>query len=266
MLLQLHDDATQEIAVWPPVLWTEFRPNTREEILNHYYAYSSGCKTPTLFGGFALGALGLTAAAFAPAIGAAVTKVLVGAKAAGGAAAVTKTTAAKTSFIAKVKKNISKEAKAAAGREAEKASNTAIQKRRRNLDPKSEKDRIVQNYLDRYAEAVNYGFQNQVANMNLQQLEAEVRRQKSIRADAEKKCKKMPCDTAGCRWMGSITARMQYVQALVTAMKEAGVTTPAEYNQKFSLAVEEGKTRLAGLSFGIPLLLILGLTLSKIAK
>lgn len=270
MLLQLHDSATTELNVWPPVLWDEFRPNTREEILNHYYAYSSGCKTPTLFGMIALGAIGITAAAFAPAIGAALTKALAGAKVAGGTAAVTATAATKERFIDKVKTNVSKEVKAVAEREAEKVANKEINKRRRLMDSSAEKNRIVQNYLDRYAEAVNYGFQQQVASMNLKQLQAEVVRQQGIRADSEKKCKKLPCDTAGCRWMGVLTARMQYVQALVSAMKQAGVTTPAEYNQKFSLALEEGKTRVAGpaagLGLGIPLLLILGLTLSKIAK
>lgn len=87
MLLQLHDNG-QDISLdlYPPITWKDFQPQTRAEILDHYYAYSAGCKTPTLFGSLAAGSVGLAAAAFAPAIGAAAAKALGAIKIKGGAA------------------------------------------------------------------------------------------------------------------------------------------------------------------------------------
>ena len=50
MIVQLHDNgqglATQQ--VWPPVKWDDFKPKDPNTILDHYYAYSAGCQTPTL--------------------------------------------------------------------------------------------------------------------------------------------------------------------------------------------------------------------------
>jgi len=261
MLLQLHDNQ-DEIPVYPPIVWNEFKPTTDAEILDHYYAYSAGCKTPTLWGSIILGTLGATAAAFAPAIGAAVSKALAGAKAAGGAAAV-KTAAAKKTLAAKAKTTISKGVKQAASIQAARATDTARQKTRRSLDRiAGENVRIVQNYYREYDQLEQNGFQNRISGMTLAELQTELINQKRIVDDSFKKCKKLPCDTAGCRSMGVLTARMQYVEALIKVMQNAGVKTAAEYNEKFTNAVDQGKTTLAGFAFGLPLLLILGAAFS----
>ncbi len=265
MLLQLHDNQ-DEIPVYPPILWDEFKPTTEGEILDHYYAYSAGCKTPTLWGSIIVGTLGVTAAAFAPAIGAAVSKALAGAKAAGGAAAV-KTAAAKKTFAAKAKATISQGAKKAASIQAARATDTARQKTRKSLDRiAGENVRIVDNYFREYDRLIQNQFQKRIGSMTLAQLKIELANQKRILDASYAKCKKLPCDTAGCRSMGVLTARMQYVEALIKVMQNAGVETPAEYNEKFTNAVNDGKTSLAGIAIGLPLLIILGAAFSIFKK
>jgi len=265
MLLQLHDNQ-EEIPVYPPIVWNEFKPKTEGEILDHYYAYSAGCKTPTLWGSIIIGTLGVTAAAFAPAIGAAVSKALAGAKAAGGAAAV-KTAAAKKTFAAKAKSTISQGVKKAASIQAARATDTARQKTRRSLDRiAGENVRIVENYFRQYDRMEQNGFQNRISAMTLAELQTELIKQKRILDESFAKCKKLPCDTAGCRSMGVLTARVQYVEALIKAMQNAGVKTPAEYNEKFTNAVNDGKTTLAGIAIGLPLLIILGAAFSIFKK
>jgi hypothetical protein len=266
MMIQLHDDGEKtSLDVFPPILWNDFKLTNRKDILDHYYSFSAGCKTPTLFGGIAMATVGLTAAAFAPAIGAAVAKSLTTAKAAGGAKAVASATA-KKSFIAKAKSQISSGAKAAMVNESSKAANTARQKSRKLLDSGSERDRIVENYKRMYARLDSNNFQNRMSSKTLSELQTELVNQKRILKESEKKCSKMPCDTAGCRSMGSLTLRMQYVQALIKAYQSSGTSTPEEYNAKFSKAVDEGKTSLAGFSFGLPFLIILGAALAMFRK
>lgn len=266
MLLQLHDNGQDtELDVWPPVLWNDFKLTNRADILDHYYSFSAGCKTPTLFGGLAMATIGLTTAAFAPAIAAAAGKALTSAKAAGGAAAVGKAAAKKT-FIAKAKAEMSTAAKATLVQKSNQASNTARQKSRRFLDQRSEKDRIVDNYNRMYGRLAANNFQGRMSSKTLAELKSELVNQKRILKDSEKKCSKIPCDSAGCRSMGSLTLRMQYVQALIKAFESSGTKTPQEYNDKFSSAVAKGKTSLSGFSFGLPFLLILGAALSLLKR
>lgn len=266
MILQLHDEFENlDLDVWPPVKWDEFKLTNRNDILDHYYAYSAGCKSPTLFGGLALASVGIAAAAFAPAIGAAVAKTLGTAKASGGAAAVAKASA-KKSFIAKAKSQISTGAKNALVQKSEQAANTTRQKNRRRFDSGDEKNRIVENYNRMYGQLDANNFQGRMGSKTLAELKTELVNQKRILKDSEKKCSKMPCDTAGCRSMGSLTLRMQYVQALIKAYENSGTSTPAAYNAKYSEAVSKGKTSLAGFGFGLPLFLILGAALTIFRK
>jgi hypothetical protein len=266
MLLQLHDNG-QDISLdlYPPITWKDFQPQTRAEILDHYYAYSAGCKTPTLFGGLALASVGMAAAAFAPAIGAAAAKALGGIKIKGGAAALA-ATSAKDKAKQEAKKEISKGAQKSLAQSAGKAANTARQKTRRTFDSGSEKNRIVESYKRWYDRAVSNNFPQRTAQMTLQQLRAEEKKQKAILADSEKKCRKLPCDTAGCRAMGALTLRLQYVQALIKNFESSGTSTPQEYNAKFSEAINKGKTSLAGFKFGLPFLLILGAAFSLLKR
>jgi hypothetical protein len=266
MILQLHDNHDQlELNVWPPVLWDDFKLRNRADILDHYYAFSAGCKTPTLFGGLAMATIGLTTAAFAPAIAAGAGKALTSAKASGGAAAVGKA-AAKKSFIAKAKAEMSTATKATLVQKSEQAANTTRQKARRLLDQRSEKNRIVDNYNRMYSRLAANNFQGRMSSKTLAELKSELVNQKRILKESEKKCSKIPCDTAGCRSMGSLTLRMQYVQALIKAYESSGTKTPKEYNEKFSSAVAKGKTSLGGFSFGLPLLIILGAAFSILKK
>lgn len=265
MLLQLHDDfglsQGPTLDVWPPIKWQEFRPNSREEILDHYYAYSTGCKTPTLFGGLALAAGAAAAAAFGPALLAGAKTALLGIKAkaiTGGSAIIG------TKAVDQMSDQVSKTAK----EKAQKAGNTAKQKNRRRFDNRAEKDRIVDTYIRQYNKTDTGGFQSNVGSMTLDQLKARVSAAKNSVKVAEGKCKKLPCDTAGCRNMGALNAIVQYCEALIEAYKASGTTTPQEFNEKFSKAAADGKTRIGSALSGItlPALVIAGLILSKIKK
>lgn len=266
MRLQLHDNfqglsQNESLNVWPPVKWDEFKPNGQTDILNHYYAYSSGCKTPTLFGSLALAAAGVATAGFGAAS-------LVGAKAA--LLGIKSKAIVGTSKVigAKSANLISKEVSKSAKMSAQKAGNTAKQQTRRKLDNASERQRIVDTYERQYQVMQNAGFQGRVANMDLEELKrfiVDAKRRVKIAAD---KCKKVPCDTAGCRNMGVLNARLQYLEALAEAYKRSGTSTPNEYNQKFAKAIETGKTSLAGFSVQalLPFLIVGGLIFSRLKK
>ena len=66
--------------------------------------------------------------------------------------------------------------------------------------------------------------------------------------------------------MGALTLRLQYVQALIKNFESSGTSTPQEYNEKFSEAINKGKTSLAGFKFGLPFLLILGAAFSLLKR
>ena len=266
MRLMLHDNfqglsQNESLNVWPPVKWDEFKPNGQTDILNHYYAYSSGCKTPTLFGGLALAAAGVATAGFGAAS-------LAGAKAA--LLAIKSKALVGTSKVigAKSADLISKEVSKSAKLSAQKAGNTAKLQARRKLDNASERRRIVDTYQRQYQKMQSGGFQGRVANMDLEQLKGQIADAKrSVKISADK-CKKVPCDQAGCRNMGVLNARVQYLEALEAAYKRSGTSTPGQYNEKFAKAIETGKTSLAG--FGVqalvPLLIIGGLVFSRLKK
>lgn len=259
MLLQLHDNGEESFNVFPPIKWNEFQPKGKQAILDHYYAYSAGCKTPTLWGGLALASVGVASAAFAPAIAAGLGKTLGGIKAGSLIGSVKDKEGEAQSLVTDAtRKSLEKSANT--------ASNTARQKTRRRLDSNSEKQRIAEAYARWYARSESNNFSQRVSQMNLDQLKAELAKQKAIVKDAEKKCSKVPCDTAGCRAMGPLTLRMQYVQALIKAYQSTGTKTPAEFNQKFSDAVAKGKTSMSGFSIGLPFLIILGAAFSLLRK
>lgn len=279
MRLMLHDDYSlgqtqdENLKVWPPILWNDFRPNSNDEILNHYYAYSSGCKTPTIWGLAATSAGAVAAAAFGPALLAGAKSALGAIKLKGLFTGATKSISGLNLGTKKLLANeaiqsMSKQVEGQAKMEAQKAANTAKQKARRRLDSGSERNRIVENYRRQYAKLVGNQFQGRVGAMSLPELEAELKNQKRILKASADKCKKTPCDTAGCRSMGVLTARMQYVQALIAAYKETGTKTPLEYEAKFSDKALKGETNMAGFGLGgmVPLLIIGGLLLSRLKK
>jgi hypothetical protein len=262
----LHDNYTmgqdlETIDVWPPVLWEEFRPNTDGEILDHYYAHSAGCQKPTLWGGLATATAGIAAAAFLPA-------TLAGSKAAllaikkKGAASITKGIGKPAAAL--ITKNVSDSLNA----NSKKAANTSKQKIRRQLDSGSEKDRIKDTYRREYQQLIGNNFTGRIGRMSLPELQNELKNQKRILKVSADKCKKLPCDSAGCRNMGVLTARMQYVEALIAAYKGSGTKTPAEYDAKFSDKAFKGETNMAGFGLGgmVPLLIIGGLLLSRLKK
>ena len=265
MRLMLHDNYGmsqdgQLLPVWPPVQWNDFRPTSREQILEHYYAYSAGCQKPTLWGGIALAAGAAATAGFGTAALGGAKAALIGikSKAISGGSAIIGKEAADT---------ISKSVERSAAASAKKASNTTKQKARRQLDGKAEKDRIVDTYLREYARMDGRNFAGKVGAMDLNQLEAELAKQKGIVKASEDKCKKLPCDTAGCRNMGVLNSRVQYIQALIAAFKSSGTTTPAEYNAKFTDKALKGETSMAGFGGAIlPLLIVGGLLLSRFKK
>lgn len=266
MRLMLHDDygmsqASDMIPVYPPIKWDEFRPNTRKEILNHYYAYSSGCQKPTLFGGLALAAAGVASAGFGTAALAGAKAALIGIK--------TKAISGTASVIgAQSADLISKTVEDSAKKSADKAGNTARQTARRMTDSDAEKDRIVDTYTREYNQMASKGFQNNVAKLTLSELKTKlVAAQNSVKV-AEGKCKKLPCDTAGCRNMGVLNARVQYLQALIKTYEGSGTSTPAEYNAKFTDKALTGKTSMGGFfsGMGLPALIIGGLILSRLKK
>lgn len=266
MRLMLHDNYTmgqdlETIDVWPPIRWTEFRPNTDGEILDHYYAHSAGCQKPTLWGGLAIATAGIAAAGFLPA-------ALAGSKAA--------LMAIKSKGVASISKGVGAPAAAMITKEvsdkfnanSKKAANTSKQKLRRQLDSGSEKNRIKETYRREYQKLIQNNFTGRIGQMSLPELQNELKNQKRILKVSADKCKKMPCDTAGCRNMGVLTARMQYVEALIAAYKGSGTTTPAQYDAKFSEKAYKGETNMGGFGIGgmLPLLIIGGLVLSRLKK
>lgn len=264
MRLMLHDNFLSQsdtIPVWPPIKWDDFKPKSQGDILNHYYAYSAGCKTPTLFGGLALAAAGAATAGFGTAALAGAKAALLGikAKAISGTSAVI---GAKSADI------ISKEVGKSAKKSADKAGNTTRQKARRATDNAAERQRIVDTYNREYARMQNGGFQQSIQQANLSELKTKLSAAKNSLKVSEGKCKKLPCDTAGCRNMGVLAARVQYIQALIKAFEGSGTNSPAQYNEKFGAAVASGKTTMGSMigGFGLPLLIIGGLLLSRMKK
>ena len=262
MLLQLHDDfglsQGPSLDIWPPITWQEFRPNSREDILDHYYAYSLGCQSPTAWGIALASASAVATAGFGASL-------LAGAGAALKGIAAGTISGSNALIGATATKQITDSVKNSAKASAKKAQGSAINKRRRSMDSGAEKKRIVDTYNRFYGRA-NYVARMQ--NMTLAQLQAELPKLQKAVKDAEKKGKKVPCDTAGVRNMGVLNAAVQYCQALIEAYKASGTSTPQEFNEKFSKAAADGKTRIGSALSGItlPALVIAGLILSKIKK
>jgi hypothetical protein len=209
----------------------------------------------------ALAAGAAATAAFGPALLAGAKAALVGIKAkaiTGGASIVGK------EAVDAMSGQVSKTAK----EKAQKAGNTAKQEARRRFDNKAEKDRIVDTYIRQYAKLTSNGFQNNVGSMTLDQLKTRLSAAKNSVKVAEDKCKKMPCDTAGCRNMGVLNAIVQYIEALIKAYTSTGTSTPQEFSQKFSEKAATGKTSM-GSVFGsgfFPAIIIGGLILSRLKK
>jgi hypothetical protein len=235
MLLQLHDDYGMSqgpsLDIWPPITWQEFRPNSREEILDHYYAYSLGCQSPTAWGIALASASAVATAGFGASL-------LAGAGAALKGIAAGTISGSNALIGATATKQITDSVKNSAKASAKKAQGSAINKRRRSMDSGAEKKRIVDTRMQ---------------NMTLAQLQAELPKLQKAVKDAEKKGKKVPCDTAGVRNMGVLNAALQYCQALIEAYKASGTSTPQEFNAKFSKAAADGKTRIGSALSGITL-------------
>lgn len=262
MIIQLHDNGAAAVQVWPPVQWDDFKPKTPETILNHYYAYSAGCKTPTLWGMIGIAAMSAAAAVFGPSLLAGTTKAL---------AAIKSGAIAKGSAIVgdQAAKMISEEVTKQANRAASQAANQAQNKSRRRLDSAAERNMIIQTgYLNVYAKPWMDAAMRNAGNMTKPQLEALLSTLKKSVSDSYAKCRKLPCDTAGCRSMGALVLRQQYVEALIAAYNSTGTSTPAEFNAKFAAAIDEDETSIKGSvksSIGgyLPLLLIFGALISK---
>lgn len=258
MIVQLHDNGGQAIQVWPPVEWDDFKPKDREAILNHYYAYSAGCQTPTLWGTIAIAAMATAAAVFAPAALSGISKSL---------AAIKSGAIAKGSALVgkKAATMISAEVTRQANAAAKKAANTAQVSSRRRTDSSAERDRIVNlGYINVYTKPWMDAEMRAAGNLTKAQLEALLPTLKSAVTDSFRKCKKLPCDTAGCRSMGALVLRQQYVEALIAAYNSTGTSTPAEFNAKMEQAIDDGKTTVkAGIGGYLPLLLIFGALISK---
>ncbi len=268
MFLELHDDfgspgdeffsQGQSFDVWPPISWVQFRPSTPGEILNHYYAYSLGCKAPTAWG------IALSAAGGAATLGA-------GAGLLAGATTALKGLAAgtikgSTALIgAGATKKMSDAVESNVRSAAKKTSDSKVNKMRRSLDSASERQRILDTYNRFYARA---GYVAKMQNMTLAQLSAELPKLKKAVKEAEAKGKKVPCDTAGVRNMGVLNAAVQYCEALIRFYKETATKTPQEFNAKFTKAAASGKTSIASTITGVslPVIILAGLILSKIAK
>lgn len=268
MRLMLHDDysamsSDDTLNVWPPIKWDQFRPKSRNEILDHYYAHSTGCKTPTAWGLAAASAGAVASAAFGPAL-------LAGAKSALGAIKLKGLFSGATKSISAlgtaVKKNVgdeavdqmSKQVENTFKAEAKKEADSARNRIRKQTDGNQEKQRIVDTYNREYLQMQSKGFQNNVANLSLDQLKAQLQAAKNSVKVAEDKCKKTPCDTAGCRNMGVLKVRVQYLQALIKSYTSSGTSTPQEFNQKFSKQAVAGKTSMAGFGGGLLPAIILG--------
>lgn len=278
MKLQLHDNfqplsQDETLDVWPPIQWNEFRPNSRAEILDHYYAYSTGCKSPTVWGIAAMSAGAVAAAAFGPALLAGAKSALSAIKLKGVFAGVNKSvaklgTSTKLLLSNEAVQTMSKQVEGQAKKDAKKAANTAKQKARRQLDSGAERDRIVETYQRQYNKMQQGGFQSNIGSMSLDQLKQQLAAAKnSVKVSADK-CKKTPCDTAGCRNMGVLTARVQYIEALIKAYTSTNTATPQGFDQKFSKQAVDGKTSMGSIisGFGLPLLIIGGLLLSQRKK
>ena len=200
-------------------------------------------------------------AAFAPALLGAAGKALTSIKAG---------TIAKVSGVVgkEAAELMSKEVSKAAQNAAQKAGNTAKVSSRRRLDSAQERDRIVNlGYLNVYTKPWFDAEMRNAGNLTKAQLIALLPTLKSAVTDSYNKCKKVPCDTAGCRSMGALVLRQQYVEALIEAYNATGTTTPEEFNQQFTTAINEGKTSLrAGIGGILPILLILGALFGKFKR
>jgi hypothetical protein len=247
MFLQLHDNFSakgmsqgDEIQ-WPPISFEKFAPSGRGKTLDHYYLSTTGCKkTPlgqvvkwtAIIGGALLAPF--TAGASAAA-GAAVSTAVAGATAAIGPVL---TNLVQTGLNNFANTSIEDMAKGALDDGIEKAKKDAKSSwlSRSNTDSKAEKDRIIRNYNDRKREITTGGMAQKVKTAGLSELKAwKAANQNSINV-AQGKCDKNPCDSAGCRWVGSLKLRGAYIDMLIAAMEGANATTVAQYKANTAAA------------------------------
>lgn len=225
--------------LWPPISWENFKPNTYYDILNHYYAYSPGCKNTATanvlkFVGPAL------AIALAP-LTAGLSSFLIatGAKAVG--AVVT------SGFLAGLANDAIKKAVTNAIDPANLSPEVkeAMEKRRKN-DSWQEQERIKDAYWKFYRQPYGDQFMKGLQTADLGTLEAAVQMTEQTVAGAKAKCEQSTCDTAGCRSYGWAVLRLQYATLLRDAMQGANVYTPAAYNAKMAAAID-AELKAAGL-------------------
>tara|TARA_S200002703_G_scaffold36000_2_gene31105 strand:- start:4948 stop:5877 length:930 start_codon:yes stop_codon:yes gene_type:complete len=240
MRLMLHDnykfgmsDNGQGVQ-WPPISFDKFKPSGRGKTLDHYYLTTTGCKKTllgqvlkwvaiiggTLLAPFTAGASAAAGAAVGAAIGA--TSKLIGPML---------NDLIQMGVDNFANQSIEDMAKGALDKGIEDAKKDAKDKwfSRANTDSSDEKGRIINAYRDRAAEMKSGFLLNVVKNGTLSQLKAwKVQLQKNI-DDAQAKCNKSSCDTAGCRNVGPLKLRMQYCDMLIAAMEGANATTIDQY-------------------------------------
>jgi len=240
MRLMLHDsyncgmsDNGQGVQ-WPPISFNKFKPSGRGKTLDHYYLTTTGCKKTllgqvvkwvaiiggTLLAPFTAGASAAAGAAVGAAIGA--TAKLVG-------PAINELIQMGVDNFAN--KSIEDMAKGALDKGIEDAKKDASDKwlSRSNTDSRKEKNLIINNYNARAAEINSGGMAIKVQTAGLAELKAwKAANQNSIDV-AQGKCEKKSCDTAGCRWVGPLKLRGQYIDMLIAAMEGANATTVEQY-------------------------------------
>lgn len=240
MILQLHDNylgadlskvPSQDrifkgdeptLQLWPPMSWDDFKPKTYAAIENHYYNFSPGCKNTYL---------SWAAQGWVYVVGAVATVLTAGTAAPVAAAAATAVAGASAAAAELVKQKI-EEALENAIQDGVAAATASMEGTgRKRLDYGAEVDRIRRTYTVNYQTWANLSY---LETYTKSQLESQLQMFQISLDAAHAKCKKSPCDTAGCRDSGILFLRVQYVELLLSVYEATNTSTPAEYNKKVS--------------------------------
>lgn len=240
MILQLHDNylgadlskvPSQDrifkgdeptLQLWPPMSWDDFKPKTYAAIENHYYNFSPGCKNTYL---------SWAAQGWVYVVGAVATVLTAGTAAPVAAAAATAVAGASAAAAELVKQKI-EEALENAIQDGVAAATASMEGTgRKRLDFGAEVDRIRRTYTVNYQTWANLSY---LETYTKSQLESQLQMFQISLDAAHAKCKKSPCDTAGCRDSGILFLRVQYVELLLSVYEATNTSTPAEYNKKVS--------------------------------
>lgn len=210
------------LRLWPPMSWDDFKPKTYAAIENHYYNFSPGCKNTYL---------SWAAQGWVYVVGAVATVLTAGTAAPVAAAAATAVAGASAAAAELVKQKI-EEALENAIQDGVAAATASMEGTgRKRLDYGAEVDRIRRTYTVNYQTWANLSY---LETYTKSQLESQLQMFQISLDAAHAKCRKSPCDTAGCRDSGILFLRVQYVELLLSVYEATNTSTPAEYNKKVS--------------------------------